>query len=297
MPVITFLSDYGYRDEFVGVCHSVMARRCPAARIIDITHGIARHDVRAGALTLRAALPFTPVGVHLAVIDPGVGTERRAIALVARDEPRFLVGPDNGLLLAAAAAFGGALDAFDIGASGEALTPISATFHGRDIFAPVAAALADGVALSSLGEPIDPEGLVTLPRLEGAGSGKRSRKPRGEGSAAGVASHDGDAPGEAVSHPYTLVARVLSIDGYGNVALNATGQVFVQGADPGAPVVVEIAGERREVAVGATFADVAEGELVVYVDSRGQLALAVNGGSAAERLAVAVDDMAKLHFR
>ena len=107
VPVITFLSDYGPWDEFVGVCHAVMARRCPAARVIDLGHGIARHDVRAGALALRAALPYAPAGVHLAVVDPGVGGERRAIALRTAEDNRFLVGPDNGLL-ALAAVEGGA---------------------------------------------------------------------------------------------------------------------------------------------------------------------------------------------
>jgi len=145
----------------------------------------------------------------------------------------------------------------------------------------VAAALAGGVALSALGEPNDPEGPVTLPRLS----------PAEESAGTGEEADDGE------HHGYVLVARVLSIDSYGNVALNATGQVFGQRAKRGALVVLEVGGEHREVAIGATFGDVAEGELVVYADARGQLAVAVNGGSAAERLGIQVDDVAKLHFR
>ena len=155
VPVITFLSDYGQCDEFVGVCHAVIARRCPRARIIDLVHGVPRHDIRAGALALRAALPYAPPGVHLAVGDPGVGGERRAVALRVAQDERILVGPDNGLLTVAAEALGGVVEAVDIGDSPECLRPISATFHGRDVFAPVAAALADGVALAALGEPIE----------------------------------------------------------------------------------------------------------------------------------------------
>lgn len=147
-PVITFLSDYGLLDEFVGICHAVIARRCPPARVIDLTHAIPRHDVRAGAVVLAAAVPFLPPGVHLAVVDPGVGAEgahgRRAVALRTADGDRLLVGPDNGLLMPAAARLAGVSEAVDIGASPERLEPVSRTFHGRDIFAPVAAALAGG---------------------------------------------------------------------------------------------------------------------------------------------------------
>src|SRR5947208_561867 len=126
--LVTFLSDYGHADEFVGVCHGVIARRCPEARVIDITHGIPRHDVRAGAVALRAALPFMPAGVHLAVVDPGVGlsTEeggRRAVALRTADD-QLLVGPDNGLLSLAAAQLGGVTEAVDVGFSSHRLEPL-----------------------------------------------------------------------------------------------------------------------------------------------------------------------------
>ncbi|HYB24188.1 MAG TPA: SAM-dependent chlorinase/fluorinase, partial [Solirubrobacteraceae bacterium] len=141
-PVITFLSDYGLLDEFVGVCHGVIARRCPSARVIDLTHAIPRHDVRAGAIVLRSAVPFLPAGVHLAIVDPGVSAvgrhARRSVAMRTVEQDRMFVGPDNGLLMPAAERLGGVAEAVDIGLSPERLEPVSRTFHGRDIFAPVA---------------------------------------------------------------------------------------------------------------------------------------------------------------
>ncbi len=261
VPLITFLSDYGQCDEFVGVCHAVIARRCPRARIIDLAHGVPRHDIRAGALALRAALPYAPPGVHLAVVDPGVGGERRAVALRVAQDERILVGPDNGLLTVAAELFGGVVEAVDIGDSPECLRPISATFHGRDVFAPVAAALADGAALDALGEPIAADGLVPL--------------------ALPHASRDGD----------TLIAHVLTTDVYGNVALDATAELAAAaGLQTGATLVVEVAGRSTPAALARTFADVAPGALLAYRDARGALALAVNGGSAAAALGVRPDD-------
>jgi S-adenosyl-L-methionine hydrolase (adenosine-forming) len=269
VPLITFLSDYGPWDEFVGVCHAVIARRCPRARVIDLAHGVAPHDVRAGALALRAALPYMPPGVHLAVVDPGVGGLRRAVALrVARDD-RLLVGPDNGLLMLAAEALGGAVAAVDIGDSPECLRPVSATFHGRDVFAPVAAALADGVALEALGEPLATAALATLELPAARRDGAR------------------------------LLVHVLSTDVYGNVALDATPQLAEEAglAAAGAELVVEVGGRELAARFGRTFADAAAGALLVYVDSRGALALALNGGSAAAALGVARDDELGLRAR
>src|SRR5437588_2294356 len=160
-PVITFLSDYGLEDDFVGVCHGVIAGICPEAVVIDINHGVRRHDVSAGALILAAALPYMPIGVHFAVVDPDVGAERRAVALRLADR-RLLVGPDNGLLSLAAQHGGGVVEAVDIAASAFRLEPVSATFHGRDIFAPVAARLAAGAELGKAGQPCDPGDLVVL---------------------------------------------------------------------------------------------------------------------------------------
>ena len=135
--IVTLLTDYGREDDFVGVCHGVIRGIAPDAQIVDITHGIPRYDVRRGALVLRNTLPFMPVGVHVAVVDPQVGTERRAVALRCEDG-RLLVGPDNGLLSLAWEARRVDL-AVDISRSPHRLEPVSATFHGRDVFAPVAA--------------------------------------------------------------------------------------------------------------------------------------------------------------
>ena len=259
-PVITFLTDYGLSDDFVGVCHAVIARVCPAARVIDLTHGVPRGDVRAGALILRGALPYLPVGVHLAVVDPGVGSERRAVAVGTADGRRF-AGPDNGLLSLCFEAGGGVAEAVDIGRSPFALQPVSATFHGRDIFAPVAARLAAGVALSEVGVPCDPAGLV---RLE---------LPR-------PAVRDG-----------VLLAHAVYLDRFGNVQLDVErGRVPAWGVSPGQHVAVSLRGESWPGFYGRTFADVGPGELLVYEDAYGRLAVAVNQGSAVGRLGISVGD-------
>lgn len=266
--VITFLSDYGQRDEFVGVCHGVIARRCPSARIIDLTHGVPRHDIRAGALALQAALPYTPPGVHLAVVDPRVGGRRRAVALATVREARILVGPDNGLLMGAVALFGGVRDAVEISESRERLIPTSATFHGRDIFAPVAAALADGVRLREVGQPLAPASLTTLTLPE----------PRVEGDA--------------------LLVHVLAIDGYGNLSLDAMPELAASaGLEAAAELVVEAAGRKTPALLRRSFSDVPPGALLAYRDAGGALALAVNRGSAAEQLGVGPDDELRLRPR
>lgn len=247
VPVLTLLTDYGLQDEFVGVCHGVIARICPEARIIDLTHGIAPQDVLGGALRLAAALPYLPVGVHVGVVDPGVGGERRAVALGCGDG-RLLVGPDNGLLWPAAEAAAGVLDAVDISESGVRLEPVSATFHGRDIFCPVAAHLAAGRSLAEVGEPVDPEQLVRL-----------------------------EVP-DPVVEAGRLRATVMLVDRFGNLQLNCRDEEVRFGD------AVQVGGHR--VRYGRKFTDVEPGELVLYVDSSGFLALAVNEGSAADRLQV-----------
>jgi hypothetical protein len=260
-PLITFLTDYGLKDDFVGICHGVIATVCPDARVIDITHGIERHDVQGGALALRAALRYMPVGVHLAVVDPDVGAQRRAVAVLAADGRR-LVGPDNGLLSLAAAEAGGVVEAVDIARSRWRLEPVSATFHGRDIFAPVAAHLAAGEPLDAAGEPCDPEELVTieLPR------------PRRE--------------------PDALVAHAVHVDRFGNVQLDAAHEELLDlGLGMGSGVAVSSAGGRLGAAhYVRTFADVAAGELLLYEDADRVLAVAVSHGSASERLGIATGD-------
>ncbi len=259
-PIITFLSDYGLRDEFVGTCHAVISGICPSARVIDLTHGIHRHDIRSAAQILRSALPYLPVGVHLAVIDPDVGAARRAVALRLADG-RLLVGPDNGVLSPAAQTGGGVVEAIDIAHSAVRLEPVSATFHGRDIFAPVAAHLAAGRPLAEVGEPCDPDALVALElphaRLEGR----------------------------------TLIAHATYIDRFGNITLDVDHeQLTAMGLRLGEAVVVAPEdGHWRPAQYARTFADVEPGELMVYEDASRSLAVAVSHGDAAQRLG-AVND-------
>jgi S-adenosylmethionine hydrolase len=256
MRTVTFLSDYGLDDDFVGVCHGVIARIAPDVRVIDVTHGIARHDVRAGALVLRRALPYMPAGVHLAVVDPEVGATRRAVALRCAKEERLLVGPDNGLLMAAAAGFGGVVEAADVGRSPLRLQPLSMSFHGRDIFAPVAAHLASGIPLIEVGEPLDPGELVEL------------ELPRAR-------VEDG-----------CVVAHVVQADRYGNVMLDVEHEELAgSGLKLGHAVTVN--GERALYAT--TFADVPAGGLLLYEDGYRTLSLAVNRGSALDALGLARD--------
>src|SRR5437763_10978131 len=158
---ITFLTDFGLEDDFVGTCHGVIKRIAPDAQIIDLTHGIKPGRILQGALVLANALPYMPVGVHLAVVDPGVGGARRP--LVLRDaEGRLYVGPDNGLLLPAADRFGGVAEAHELANPEYALPSVSRTFHGRDLFSPAAAHLALGVAPAAPGPPVGPEALGRL---------------------------------------------------------------------------------------------------------------------------------------
>jgi S-adenosylmethionine hydrolase len=258
---ITFLSDYGTEDEFAGVCRAVIARIAPDAPVIDLTHGVPRHDVREGALALVGSLPFAPPGVHLAVIDPGVGTARRPVAVRVAEEERVLVGPDNGLLSLAWARFGGPVEAVDIGRSRFRLEPASATFHGRDLFAPVAANLALGAGLGEAGEAIDPGSLRPL-----------------------------EIPAPRI-WPDRVVAHVVRVDRFGNVALNVRHEDLAGGPlRLGEPLAVESAGRRTSAAFARTYEDVSRGELLLYEDSSHALALAVNRGSAGARLGLGPDD-------
>lgn len=249
-PIISLLTDYGLDDGFVAACHGVIARLCPTARIIDITHLVPAGDVRRGAAVLAQTVPYLPTGIHVAIVDPGVGTSRRAVAVETPD--RIFVGPDNGVLSWAADP---PLRAYELTDPKLHLEPVSATFHGRDIFAPVAAHLAAGVEPASVGPEFDPALLVALPapvRL--------------------VA--DGAAEGE-----------VLSVDGFGNVQLSLTAADLHRiGAARGATLTITIGRHSLRVLYGETFGSVPPDGLVAYADSAGQLALAVNRGDAAQRL-------------
>jgi S-adenosylmethionine hydrolase len=257
---ISFLSDYGYEDDFVGVCHGVIQRIAPGARVIDVAHGLPRHQVRPAAIALRNTLRFMPEGVHLAVVDPGVGSERRPVALRARDG-RLLVGPDNGLLAPAFDRCGGVQAAVDLTASPYRLEPVSATFHGRDVFAPVAARLSLGTPLEELG--------VYLPESE---------LTRLELPAARVA--DG-----------LVSANVVHVDRFGNAQLNlGRDELSAAGFEAGEPIVIESKRGRYPGLYARTFSDVVKGGLLAYEDSYGAVALALNLGHAAAALGIVADE-------
>ncbi len=258
---VTFLSDYGHDDEFAGVCRAVIRRICPEAVITDLTHAITPFAVAEGGAVLARALRYCAPGVHLAVVDPGVGSPRRAIAVRAAAEDRLFVGPDNGLLTPALEEFGGGAEAVDLERSRFRLEPVSATFHGRDLFAPVAAHLAMGASLAEAGEAIDPSSLVP-------------RKLTGPHVQPGV-----------------LTVRVVSVDRFGNVALDANrAHLSEAGLDGHDPLRLEVGGRSSEVGIARTFAEVEVGVLILYESSYGALGLGVNQGSAAAALELARGD-------
>jgi S-adenosyl-L-methionine hydrolase (adenosine-forming) len=265
--IVTLLTDYGRDDDFVGVCHGVIRSISPDAQIVDITHGIERYGVRHGAIVLRNTLPYMPKGVHMAVVDPQVGTERRAVALRCEDG-RLLVGPDNGLLSLAWERFGGIDLAVDITRSPHRLEPVSATFHGRDVFSPVAARLAAGAELADAGDPLDE---ATLAKVE-------LPEPRTE---------DG-----------VLTAHALTIDRFGNAGLNVSHeQLAGTGITLGQTVELEVGRERFLATYAQTFADVSPGELIVYEDAYRTLAVAINRGDAAATLGLQPDAEVRLRPR
>ena len=250
---VTFLSDFGLQDDFVGTCHGVIKRIAPETQIIDVTHGIPAQQILQGALVLASTLPYMPVGVHLAVVDPGVGGARRPLALRDADGRHF-VGPDNGLLIPAAEQ-AGIVAAHELANPAYALATISRTFHGRDLFAPAAAHLSLGVALEELGPPVSPDALVRL-----------------------------DLPQPDLG-PDRIGATVLYVDSFGNIALNLSREhVAGVGIVPGAQVELELGGERFYAVAARTFADARPGDIMLYEDSYRNMSVAISGGNAAEML-------------
>ncbi|MGB2571361.1 SAM hydrolase/SAM-dependent halogenase family protein [Micromonospora citrea] len=252
---ISLTTDYGLADGFVAACHGVIARLAPAVRVIDVTHLVPPADVRRGAAVLAQTVPSLPYGVHVGVVDPGVGTARRGVALVTPGG--LLVGPDNGLLLPAATALGGVTASVELADPAWLAPRVSRTFHGRDVFAPVAARLALGAPPAEAGPAVDPATLVRLP--------------------------------EPVvrAEPGGFVAEVLTVDHFGNVQLAAGADLY--DALPARPRVAGHPAVR-----GRTFGDAPDGTLVVLVDSAGLLAVAVNGGRAADLLGVAPGDLVRV---
>ena len=247
---VTFLSDYGLEDEFVGVCRGVMKRFAPEVEIIDIAHGIPPQDIAAGATVLAQAVAYMPPAVHLAVVDPGVGTRRRAVVIGTAAGPP-LIGPDNGLLWPAAQELGGATQAFAIENRSLFLATPSRTFHGRDIFAPVAARLALGMSPEEVGSPVE---VSTLVRLE--------QRP---------AQVDDD-------HVH---GRIVQIDHFGNLQLNVvSADLNAVGILLGDELEVRVGGRSFSPIYGQAFSEVGAGRLIVLEDSYAWMTLAANKGSA-----------------
>jgi len=262
---ISFLSDFGLTDDFVGTCHGVMKRIAPDVGIIDVTHGISPQAVLPGALILRNTLRYLPSGVHLAVVDPGVGGSRRP--LIIRDaNGELFVGPDNGLLVPGAE-LAGIESAHELANPAYALEPVSRTFHGRDLFSPAAAHLALGVEPAELGPPLATDALVRL-----------------------------DLPVPVVSSG-VVDASVLYVDRFGNMQLNMTRDDLDKvGVVPGMRFELELAGERYYATAARTYADARPGEIVLYEDSYRNVAIAINRGSAAEMFAAQPGQHVLLHL-
>jgi S-adenosylmethionine hydrolase len=261
---ICFLSDFGLDDDFVGLCKGVMLRFAPEAAVIDLIHEVPGFAVEAGAEILQHATLYMPENtVYLAIVDPGVGTKRRALALRSKSGALF-VGPDNGLLVPAVESTGGIASAVALTNPDYHLRPVSNTFHGRDIFAPAAASLASGLEIERLGERLDPASLarVELPGLKKEGAN-------------------------------TFITTIISIDRYGNARLSATAEE--SGIDLGALLKVE-AGESGEMLVRyvETFGHSKIGDLVLVPDSHRCLSLSVNKGHASRALALEVGSQVRL---
>ncbi|MGV9329683.1 SAM hydrolase/SAM-dependent halogenase family protein [Streptosporangium sandarakinum] len=250
--VITILTDYGLQDGYVASCHGVIVGISPEARIIDVCHQVPTGDVRRAAAILAQTVPHMPPAVHIAVVDPGGGA-RRAVAIEAGDH--VFLGPDNGVLSWAVQANGGARAAYELTNEELFRRPVAPTFHGRDVFAPVAAFLTIGRRPPELGPPIPLDRLVSLP-----------------------------APTSRVREG-TVEGEVLSVDGHGNTQLSVTGgDLDTLGARPGGTLVVWLGRRHVTVPFRETFAAVAPGELVAFTDSAGLLSLAVHAGDASQRL-------------
>jgi S-adenosylmethionine hydrolase len=262
---ISFTTDYGIDDGFVGACEGVIARIAPAPRVLHVSHTVPPQDVRRGGVILAQAVPYLPPAVHLAVVDPGVGTDRRGMVVVAAEG--LLVGPDNGLLIPAAEMLGGVRAAYELTQPAYQLSRVSATFHGRDVFAPAAAHLAAGIAPENFGAPVDVDTLVRLPEPE------------------------------TLVEQGKLTTEILSVDSFGNIQLAATGaDLDAAGATLGITGHANLAGRSVTATVGRTFQETGPDTLLVYVDSAGRVALAVDRGSAATDFSAVPGDQVLLLF-
>ncbi|MDA0634849.1 SAM-dependent chlorinase/fluorinase [Nonomuraea sp. MCN248] len=251
--VITLLTDYGLEDGYVAACHGVIAGIAPDVRVIDVCHLVPSGDVRRGAAILAQTIPYLPVGVHVGAVDPGAGGARRAVAVEAGG--RVFIGPDNGLLSWAVRASGGARAAYELSNAEHFLHPVSPTFHGRDVFAPVAGRLCAGLSAGELGPEVPVERLVTLPEPT------------------------------SVLRGGAVEGEVVSVDGYGNTQLSiSAGDLAALGLRTGDTLGVSLGRRRLSMPYRETYAAVPPGELVAFADSAGLIAFAVNCGDAAQRL-------------
>jgi S-adenosylmethionine hydrolase len=261
---VSLLTDYGLDDEFVGVVKSVIRDLAPHVAVVDLTHGIAPYDVRAGSLALARSIPYVAEGIVVAVVDPGVGTSRKAIAVEVGDGAGVLIGPDNGLLAPAVALAGGATRAVELDNPAYQLEAPGATFAGRDVFAPAAAHLCNGVDLADLGTPLDSAllmpGVIPLPRSEADG----------------------------------IHAEVLWVDRFGNCQLNVGPDELVElsaeGCRAGDVVTVVVGDERRSARLVSAFGELPPGTVGLVLDSQGMYALALDRRSAAAELALGAGD-------
>jgi S-adenosylmethionine hydrolase len=257
---VSFLSDYGLDDEFVGVVKAVLRDLAPHVTVVDLTHGIRPFDVRGGSLALARAIPYVPEGIVLAVVDPGVGTDRRAVAIEVADGAGVLIGPDNGLLAPAVAVAGGAQRAVELTSVEHQLAAPGATFAGRDVFAPAAAHLCNGVELAALGELVDPAvlmpGMIPLPREDGEG----------------------------------IHAEVLWVDRFGNCQLNVSPEELDRGNGPADVWTVTLGDERRIARPARSYAELGTGVVGLVLDSQGMYSLALDQHSAALELGLAAGD-------
>ena len=262
---ISFLSDYGVRDEFVGIVKCVIADLAPHAKVIDLTHDISPFDVRAGSLALARCISYVPTGIVLAVVDPGVGTTRRAVAVSVGGGRGVLIGPDNGLLSMGTALAGGAESAVVLNNPEYQLATPGTTFAGRDIFAPAAAHLCNGVPLAALGDAIDPNvllpGVVPLSRVEGE----------------------------------ETIAEITWVDRYGNCQLNVGPDDVSSYGSTLSITFTTATGERssRSAVVAPNFSAIGGG-IGLVIDSFGMLAISVDRGSAADALSLGVGDAVTL---
>lgn len=254
---ITFLTDYGLANKFTGVCRGVIARIAREARVLEITHLVPRGDVRHGAVVLEQAVPYLPRAVHLAVVDPGVGTDRRAIAVMAGGS--VFVGPDNGLLMWAADELGGVEAAYKLSEPSFMLQPMSNTFHGRDLFSPFAAHIANGVDLDQLGPALPVESLVRLARP--------------------ILCVEGD----------QVEGEVVLVDLFGNLQTSVDEAALrAISTNRSGALEIRLGDAIHHISYEKTFGSVAEGALLAHIDSAGLLALAVNRGDAAKTLGMSV---------